>query len=92
MADPAPTRTTGKWLWPLLIALLAILLLIWLFSPSGDTDEAQVEDPIVTPELGQEAAPNAQEIELEAGTAGGSAAEDAVTTTETTGATAPAAQ
>lgn len=81
MADP--TRSTGKWLWPLLIALLAILLLVWLLNPSGDT-EGQVEDPIVTPEFGESPAPDAQELELEtADTAGDTATEDGATATET---------
>ena len=41
----------GRWLWPIVIVVLAILLLIVLFSPSGDTEDPQVEDPIVTPEF-----------------------------------------
>lgn len=96
MADPVPTRTTGKWLWPVLIALLAIILLIWLFSPSGDTDEAQVEDPIVTPELGEEPAPAADELDLDQGAAAEDAvpanADTATTTTGTEPAPAPAGQ
>lgn len=50
MADPTPSGPR-KWLWPLLIALLAVLLLVWLFNPSGNEDTGAVEDPIVTPEL-----------------------------------------
>lgn len=55
MADPAP-RSNSKWLWPLVIALLAVLLLIWFISPSGDRDDPGVEDPIVTGELADPAA------------------------------------
>jgi hypothetical protein len=81
MADSP--RTTGKWLWPLLIALLAIILLVWLLNPSGDT-EGQVEDPIVTPEFGEPAAPDAQELDVGTDTAaGGTAAENGATTAET---------
>jgi len=47
MADPPAPSARPNWLWILLIALLAVLLLAWLFSPSGDRDGA-VEDPIVT--------------------------------------------
>lgn len=47
MADPAPTCSSGKWLWPVVIALLALLLLFWLLNPSGDRT-GEVEDPIVT--------------------------------------------
>ena len=52
MADPQDPKPRGNLLWILVIAALALLLLFWFLSPSGDTDEAQVEDPIVTPELG----------------------------------------
>jgi hypothetical protein len=91
MADPVPSRTSGKWLWPLVIALLAIILVIWMLNPSGDTDEGQVEDPIVTPELAEPAAPDVNELDLEADAASeGAAAEDAVPATETT--PAPAGQ
>ena len=90
MADPSPSRTTGKWLWPLLIALLAILLLIWLFSPSGDR-EGEVDDPIVTGELAEPAAPDAQEIDIEADAAAEAAA-DRAGTTATEPAPAPAGQ
>lgn len=91
MADPVPSRTTGKWLWPLLIALLAILLLIWLFSPSGDR-EGEVGDPIVTGELAEPAAPDAQEIDIESDAAAEAAADRAGTTTTTEPAPAPAGQ
>ena len=91
MADPVPSRTTGKWLWPLLIALLAILLLIWLFSPSGDR-EGEVDDPIVTGELAEPAAPDAQEIDIEADAAAEAAAGRTGTTTTTEPAPAPAGQ
>ena len=90
MADPSPSRTTGKWLWPLLIALLAILLLIWLFSPSGDR-EGEVDDPIVTGELAEPAGPDAQEIDIEADAAAEAAA-DRAGTTATEPAPAPAGQ
>ena len=90
MADPVPSRTTGKWLWPLLIALLAILLLIWLFSPSGDR-EGEVGDPIVTGELAEPAGPDAQEIDIEADAAAEAAA-DRAGTTATEPAPAPAGQ
>lgn len=45
------TRSNSKWLWPLVIALLAVLTLVWLASPSGDRDQPGVEDPIVTGSL-----------------------------------------
>jgi hypothetical protein len=93
MADQVPSRTAGKWLWPLVIALLAVLLLIWLLNPSGDRDEGQVEDPIVTPELGEEPAPGVNELDLEADAAAEAAAnrDAAGTTTTTEPAPAPAA-
>jgi hypothetical protein len=47
MAEPPAPSSRPNWLWIILIALLAVLLLAWLFSPSGDRDGA-VEDPIVT--------------------------------------------
>ena len=47
MAEPTAPSSRTKWLWIILIALLAILLLAWLFNPSGDRD-GSVEDPIVT--------------------------------------------
>ena len=52
MADP--TSRPAKWLWPLIIALLAVLLLIWLFNPAGEGD-AEVEDPIVTGDVSEPA-------------------------------------
>lgn len=52
MADPTPSGPRN-WLWPLLIALLGVLLLVWLLNPSGDEDTGAVEDPIVTPDLGE---------------------------------------
>jgi len=55
VTDPAP-RSKSKLLWPLVIALLAVLLLIWFISPSGDRDAPGVEDPIVTGELADPAA------------------------------------
>lgn len=42
------TRSNSKWLWPLVIALLAVLTLVWLVSPSGNLDQPGVDDPIVT--------------------------------------------
>lgn len=48
--EPAP-RSPSKWLWPTVIALLAVLLLIWLMSPSGDRDDPGVNDPIVTGDM-----------------------------------------
>ena len=91
MADPSPSRTTGKWLWPVLIALLAIITLIWLFSPSGDR-EGEVGDPIVTGELAEPAGPDAQEIDIEADAAAEAAAGRTGTTTTTEPAPAPAGQ
>lgn len=55
MADPVEPRPRGNWLWLVVIALLAVLLLVWMFSPSGDR-EGEVEDPIVTGELADPAA------------------------------------
>lgn len=53
MANPPPPRTSGpKWIWVALIVVLAIVLTIVLFNPSGDRDGA-VEDPIVMPETGE---------------------------------------
>lgn len=46
MPDPAP-RSNARLLWPLLIALLLVLTIIWMLSPSGDTAEPGVDDPIV---------------------------------------------
>ena len=60
MADPTSSPGGIKWFWIAAIVLLAILLLVWLFNPAGDTDEAVVEDPIVTPELGEPAAGGAE--------------------------------
>ena len=48
--EPPPPRTGPNWLWIAVIALLAILLIVWLVNPSGDTDDAMVEDPIVVPD------------------------------------------
>ena len=90
MADPSPSRTTGKWLWPVLIALLAIILLVVMFSPSGDR-EGEVGDPIVTGELAEPAGPDAQEIDIEADAAAEAAA-DRAGTTATEPAPAPAGQ
>ena len=59
-----PTSRPAKWLWPLIIALLAVLLLIWLFNPAGDEDTGQVEDPIVTGDMAEPAAPDAGSLEL----------------------------
>jgi hypothetical protein len=50
MADSNPTRSGSKWLWPVLLVLLAILLLAWLLNPSGDR-EGEVQDPIVTGDM-----------------------------------------
>ena len=55
MADPVPPRASARWLWPAVIAVLAILLLVWAFSPSGDRDTA-VEDPIVIEDVADPAA------------------------------------
>lgn len=55
MADPV-SNGPRKWLWPLLIALLAVLLLIWFLNPSGNEDDTAVEDPIVTGDLSEPAA------------------------------------
>ena len=57
MAEPPAPSSRPNWLWIVLIALLAVLLLAWLFSPSGDRDGA-VEDPIVTGDVTE---PGAQE-------------------------------
>jgi hypothetical protein len=50
MAEPPAPSSRPNWLWIILIALLAVLLLAWLFSPSGDRDGA-VQDPIVTGDM-----------------------------------------
>lgn len=52
MADPVPTRSSSKWLWPVLIAMLALLLLFWLLNPSGDRTGA-VDDPIVIDDVSE---------------------------------------
>ena len=48
--EPPPPPTGPNWLWITLIALLAILLIVWLVNPSGDRDEAGIDDPIVMPD------------------------------------------
>lgn len=48
--EPPPPRTGPNWPWIIVIALLAILLIVWLVNPSGDRDEAGIEDPIVVPD------------------------------------------
>ena len=48
--EPPPPRTGPNWLWMIVIALLAILLVVWLVNPSVDADDAMVEDPIVVPD------------------------------------------
>ena len=53
MATPPPPRTSGpKWIWVALIVVLAVVLVIVLFNPSGDRD-GTVQDPIVMPETGE---------------------------------------
>jgi len=50
MAEPAAPSWRPNWSWIVLIALLAVLLLAWPFSPSGYRDAA-VDDPIVTGDM-----------------------------------------
>lgn len=53
MADPINPQPTGKkWLWPLIIALFAVVLLIVLLNPSGERD-GTVQDPIVMEDTGE---------------------------------------
>lgn len=46
MADPQPS-SRSKWLWVAIIAVLTALIIVWVFSPTGDRD-ADVDDPIAT--------------------------------------------
>lgn len=53
---PAPYQSKSRWLWPMVIALLAVLVLVFMLSPSGDRDDPGVEDPIVIDDVSDPAA------------------------------------
>lgn len=55
MADPVDPRSKYRWLWPVVLVLLAVLLILVLFNPSGNR-EGEVNDPIVTGEVADPAA------------------------------------
>lgn len=63
MPDPRP-GSNARLLWPLLIGLLLVLLVIWMLSPSGDTTEPGVEDPIVMEDPALPGAPDADPLDL----------------------------
>ena len=63
MADPAGSR--AKWIWIVLLAVLAVLALVWLLDPSGEEDEAGLEDPIVSGNLAEPAAEPAEPLEAQ---------------------------
>ncbi|MEE4207130.1 MAG: hypothetical protein V2I39_12625 [Erythrobacter sp.] len=51
MVDPRkPESSRSKWLWPLIIAGLGVLLVIVFFNPSGDRD-GDVDTPIELEEM-----------------------------------------
>lgn len=52
MADPIDPSPRPKWPWLLVIVLLAVLMAIFLFSPSGDRS-GDVDDPIAVDDLGE---------------------------------------
>lgn len=53
MADPLNPQSSGKkWLWPIIIALFAVVMLVVLLSPSGERD-GTVQDPIVMEDMGE---------------------------------------
>ncbi|KHK89396.1 hypothetical protein [Novosphingobium malaysiense] len=41
MADSTPTGR-AKWFWIIVILLLLVVLVVWLFSPSGDSNDVAV--------------------------------------------------
>ena len=49
MADPVQFSCRTKWLRIAIIALLAVLALVWVLGPSGDRD-ADVDEPIASEE------------------------------------------
>lgn len=54
--SPVPGPSRPNWLWLALIVVVAILALVVIVSPSGDRTGA-VEDPVTTPQLGEEQTP-----------------------------------
>ena len=43
MADPASSRRKTRWLWPTVIALLALVLVLVLLSPLGGREDTEPE-------------------------------------------------
>lgn len=59
MTDPADNsakRDRTKWLWLALIALFALLLVLWLINPAGDPEDSVFEPETPDVEVGAEAA------------------------------------
>jgi hypothetical protein len=69
MADPTP-RKIYRWLWPVVIAALAILTVVWWLSPTGVDESEPAYETDVTDESGGELivtdpdAPAVEDVEL----------------------------
>jgi hypothetical protein len=76
----APASRAG-WLWILVIAVLAILLLAWLLDPSGEADDAENMTDAAAPADGYVAAPTDPAVPVVLPTAAPSVGEPALSPT-----------